>query len=94
MAISKEDVEHIALLSRLTFNSQEIEACAQQLSSILAYMEKMNTLDTEGVEPAAHVLPLKNVFREDVCKPGLPLKDALANDPENEAGQFRVPRIV
>ena len=94
MTISKQDVEHVALLARLALNDEEIEAYTQQLNSILGYMEKMNTLDTVGVEPTAHVLPLKNVFREDMNIKGLPQDDALANAPDKEAGQFRVPRIV
>lgn len=94
MTISKQDVEHVALLARLALNDEEIEAYTQQLNSILGYMEKMNTLDTAGVEPTAHVLPLKNVFREDMNIKGLPQDDALANAPDKEAGQFRVPRIV
>lgn len=94
MTISKQDVEHVALLARLALNDEEIEAYTQQLNSILGYMEKMNTLDTAGVEPTAHLLPLKNVFREDINIQGLPQDDALANAPDKEAGQFRVPRIV
>jgi len=94
MTISKQDVEHVAFLARLAFTDEEIEAYTQQLNSILGYMEKMNTLDTAGVEPTAHVLPLKNVFREDEHKPGLPQDYAVANAPDKEAGQFRVPRIV
>ncbi|MEW6661043.1 MAG: Asp-tRNA(Asn)/Glu-tRNA(Gln) amidotransferase subunit GatC [Bacillota bacterium] len=94
MTITKQDVEHVALLARLALNDEEIEAYTQQLNSILGYMEKMNALDTKGVEPTAHVLPLKNVFREDVNKPGLPQDEALVNAPDKEAGQFKVPRIV
>jgi aspartyl-tRNA(Asn)/glutamyl-tRNA(Gln) amidotransferase subunit C len=94
MALNKKDVENIALLARLALDEIEIEAYTRQLNSILGYMEKINTLDTERVEPTAHVLPLKNVFREDENKPGLTQEVALANAPDQEGGQFRVPRIV
>ena len=93
MGISINDVEHVALLARLAFSDKEKEEYAQQLSDILGYMDKLNTLDTEEVEPTAHVLPLKNVFREDRAEPGLKREAALQNAPEKEDGQFKVPKI-
>lgn len=94
VTISKQDVEHVALLARLELSEEEKEAYTQQLNSILGYMEKLNALDTNNVEPTAHVLPMDNVFREDKVDSGLPREKALQNAPAVEEGQFKVPRIV
>ncbi|TDA67491.1 MAG: Asp-tRNA(Asn)/Glu-tRNA(Gln) amidotransferase subunit GatC [Clostridia bacterium] len=94
MSISLEEVEHVALLARLELGPAEKEAYTQQLNAILGYMEKLNELDTENVEPMAHVLPLANVFREDEVKPGLAPEAALDQAPDKHDNQFRVPKIV
>ncbi|MDK2820761.1 MAG: aspartyl-tRNA(Asn)/glutamyl-tRNA(Gln) amidotransferase subunit [Clostridia bacterium] len=94
MAITKNEVEHVALLARLKLSSEEMEAYTEQLNAILGYMDKLDTLDTGNVEPTAHVLPLRNVFREDVERPGLAKEKALAGAPEASEGQFKVPRVV
>ncbi|MGB9662054.1 MAG: Asp-tRNA(Asn)/Glu-tRNA(Gln) amidotransferase subunit GatC [Moorellaceae bacterium] len=94
MPLGKEEVEHVALLARLYLSEEEKEAYTQQLNDILNYMEKLNVLDTREVEPTAHVLPLRNVFREDVVRPGLPRDKALEGAPAAREGQFEVPRVV
>ncbi|MGI9951765.1 Asp-tRNA(Asn)/Glu-tRNA(Gln) amidotransferase subunit GatC [Moorellaceae bacterium AZ2] len=94
MRLSKKEVEHVALLARLHLSEEEKEAYTQQLNTILDYMEKLNALNTEGVEPTAHVLPLRNVFREDAVRPGLPREKALEGAPTAREGQFKVPRVV
>lgn len=94
MPISLYDVEHVALLARLELDAAEKEAYTEQLNAILGYMEKLNELDTTDVEPMAHVLPIKNVFREDEVKPGLDRETALSQAPDAWDGQFRVPKIV
>jgi len=94
VTISKADVEHVALLARLELTEEEKERYTQQLNNILGYMEKMNALDTAGVEPTAHVLPMQNVFREDAARPGLPRELALHNAPQAQDGMYKVPRIV
>jgi len=94
MKISAKDVEHVALLSRLELSEQEIEEYCGSLNVILDYMELLNTLDTSNVEPTAHVLPIKNVFREDELKPSMDKELVLSNAPEEENGYFRVPRIL
>ena len=66
----------------------------QQLSAILDYIDQLNQLNTDGVEPLAHPLPVQNVFRPDEPRPSLPLEEALAGAPEVEADRFKVPRIV
>jgi aspartyl-tRNA(Asn)/glutamyl-tRNA(Gln) amidotransferase subunit C len=94
MKISKQDVEHVARLARLEITETEKEAFSQQLSNILTYVEKLNALKTEGVEPTATVLGQTNVFREDKPRPSLPVEKALANAPEQAGGFFVVPKII
>ncbi|MBI4401113.1 MAG: Asp-tRNA(Asn)/Glu-tRNA(Gln) amidotransferase subunit GatC [Nitrospirae bacterium] len=94
MKISKEEVEHVAKLARLEITEAEKEVFSKQLSDILTFMDKLKTLNTEGVEPTATVLEQTNVFREDKSRASLPVEKALANAPESEAGHFRVPKIL
>jgi len=92
--LTKEQVEHVALLARLELSDEEKEKYATQLSAILEYAEALNKVDTENVPPTAHVLPLKNVFREDRVCAHLANEKALANAPDREGNYFRVPRIL
>jgi aspartyl-tRNA(Asn)/glutamyl-tRNA(Gln) amidotransferase subunit C len=94
MKISKQEVEHVAKLARLELSEQEKEKLTDQLSNILTYVEKLNELDTAGVEPTAHVLDIDNVMREDVAGESLTQEKALANAPEKSAGHYRVPKII
>ncbi len=93
MSLSEKDVQYVARLSRLELSEPEVHLYSQQLSSILGYIEQLNTLDTKDVEPLAHVLDLRNVFRADEVKPSLSQKEILANGPETAAGHFKVPKI-
>jgi aspartyl-tRNA(Asn)/glutamyl-tRNA(Gln) amidotransferase subunit C len=92
--ISRQDVEHVARLARLALSDAEIERMREQLSGILAYIDKLRALDTAGVEPTSHAVPLVNVMREDDNRPCLPQDEALANAPERSGQYFRVPRII
>jgi aspartyl-tRNA(Asn)/glutamyl-tRNA(Gln) amidotransferase subunit C len=92
--ISKEEIEHIASLARLSLTEREKELFGSQLSSILDYMEKLNELDTRNVEPTSHVLPLSNVVRDDIPGPSIPGEDALMNAPDHTEKFFRVPKII
>ncbi len=94
MKITRQDVENVALLSRLEMTKEELDAYAGQLNAILEYADVLNKLNTKDVEPTAHVLPLKNVMRADEVKPSLPRELALANAPETEDGYFKVPKIM
>jgi aspartyl-tRNA(Asn)/glutamyl-tRNA(Gln) amidotransferase subunit C len=94
MALTREEVLHVANLARLSLAPAEIELFTRQLNDILAYIEKLQELDTAGVEPLAHVIPVFNVFREDVVKVGLSRDAALDNAPAREEGAFVVPRII
>ena len=92
--ISKQDVEHVAMLARLEFSQEQLEAFTKQLNDILGYIEKLNELDTGDVEPTAHVLPLHNVTREDISRDYFDNETALRNAPDKKDGMFRVPKIV
>jgi aspartyl-tRNA(Asn)/glutamyl-tRNA(Gln) amidotransferase subunit C len=94
MKLSKEEVEHVAKLSRLAVSEEEKESFSRQLSEILTYIGKLNELDTSKVEPTSHVLDLSNVFRDDVVRESLSAADALANAPDRENDHFRVPKII
>ena len=94
MKISKQQVEHVALLARLELTEEEKQLYTEQLNSILEFAEILDKLDTSAVEPTAHPLPLRNVFREDVVKPSLSQAEVLANSPDPEDGFFKVPKIV
>jgi len=92
MHITKQEVEHVARLARLEITETEKEAFSQQLSGILTYVEKLNTLKTGGVEAAA--AEQANVFREDKSRPSLSVEKATANAPESADGFFVVPKII
>jgi aspartyl-tRNA(Asn)/glutamyl-tRNA(Gln) amidotransferase subunit C len=94
MSVTIEDVERIAALARLTLTDSEKDTYTGQLNQILAYMEKLNTLDTDNVEPLAHVLDAVNVMRDDVETPSLPAEKVLGNAPDRTEKFFRVPRVV
>lgn len=94
MAISIEDVEHIAWLARLELTDEEKEKFSSQLSSILEHAGKISELDLKGVPPTSHAVPISNVFREDVAGADLSQEEALSNAPKKESGAFVVPKIV
>ena len=91
MAISRDEVLHVARLARLALTDEEVERLGAQLNAILEAVGKVAELDLEGVEPTAHPLDLVNVWAEDAPKESLPVEDALANAPDREAGFFQVP---
>lgn len=94
MSISSKDVQYLAHLARIELTPEEIQRFAGELDEILAYVEKLKSVDTDGVLPTSHVLPLANVYREDANRPSLPAEEALANAPDREGPYFRVPRII
>ncbi len=94
MKISEKEVEQLAFLSRLDLQGEELADWTKSLNAVLDYLELLNNLDISAVEPAAHVLPLKNIFREDRPQQSLDKELVLANAPEEEEGSFVVPRIV
>lgn len=92
--IDRKMVERVAVLSRLELSEAEIAQFSTQLSAIVDYIEKINTLDTADVEPLTHCLPVHNVLREDIEQPSLPNEAALANAPDQVDGYFKVPKIL
>ncbi|HOV78986.1 MAG TPA: Asp-tRNA(Asn)/Glu-tRNA(Gln) amidotransferase subunit GatC [Bacillota bacterium] len=92
--ITGKDVDHVALLGRLELTDEEREMYTRQLNEILEYFQYLQRLDTENVQPTAHVLPLKNVFREDWVGQHISREEALANCPDRDGSYFKVPRIV
>ena len=91
MAISREEVLHVARLARLALTDEEVERLGAQLNAILEAVGKVAELDLKDVDPTAHPLELVNVWAEDEPRPCLAVEEALANAPDREAGFFRVP---
>jgi len=91
---TRAEIEHVTLLARLELTEEEKGLFSKQLSSILEYINKLNELNTEGVEPTSHVVPLKNVFREDESRLSLPKDRALENAPNKTDDFYKVPKII
>jgi aspartyl-tRNA(Asn)/glutamyl-tRNA(Gln) amidotransferase subunit C len=94
MAISREEVEHVAYLARLGLTEDEKTTLQEQLSAILDYMRAINELDTSQIPPTAQVIPLRNVMRADEPQPSLSPDQVLENAPDREGGFFRVPPVL
>lgn len=94
MKITQDTVEYVAALAKLKLSEEEKNQTAQDLERILAYIETMNGLDTDGVEPMSHVLPVKNVFREDIVTNKDNREEVLKNAPKQKDGSFSVPKTV
>jgi aspartyl-tRNA(Asn)/glutamyl-tRNA(Gln) amidotransferase subunit C len=94
MALTLEEVEHIATLARLRLTAAEKARYREQLSAILDYMTMLKRLDTSAIEPTATVLPLRTVLRPDTVTPSLPPEALLSNAPAAEAQMFRVPAVL
>ncbi|MBI5215607.1 MAG: Asp-tRNA(Asn)/Glu-tRNA(Gln) amidotransferase subunit GatC [Ignavibacteriae bacterium] len=94
MSVTIKEVERVANLARLEFTEEEKETFTHQLNDILAYMEKLNELDTSNVEPLSHVIELQNVFREDTVEPSPPREEMLKNAPSKNEKFFKVPKVI
>ena len=94
MRISIDEVRHVAELARLDLDPAEERRLTGQLNAILEYMGQLGEVDTAGIEPTSHVLPLTNVMRDDLVGDCLPNAEALANAPAAEQGHFAVPKII
>ncbi|MDH7599334.1 MAG: Asp-tRNA(Asn)/Glu-tRNA(Gln) amidotransferase subunit GatC [Sedimentisphaerales bacterium] len=92
--IDKALVRKVASLARLELSEQEVKEFTGQLCAILEYFHKINLLDTEGIEPLAHCLPITNRLREDQIQPGLDPGQALKNAPDRDGDLFKVPPIL
>ena len=94
MAISREQVEHVAHLARLGLSDDETNRLQQQLSQILGHMQMIDQLDTSAIPPTAQVIPLSSVMRDDVARPSKPVEEILANAPRREGDFFKVPPVL
>lgn len=94
MSVTKKDVEYIANLARLKFSDEELENFTSELNEILNYIEKLNELNTENIEPLSHPIENINVFREDQLKPSIDREEALKNAPSSTEEFFKVPKVI
>jgi aspartyl-tRNA(Asn)/glutamyl-tRNA(Gln) amidotransferase subunit C len=94
MKISREEVEHVARLARLELTEGEKEMFTGQMDAMLAYVDKLNELDTKGITPTSHAVPMENAFREDEVAPSIGIDKALLNAPDRSDNFFRVPQVI
>jgi aspartyl-tRNA(Asn)/glutamyl-tRNA(Gln) amidotransferase subunit C len=94
MALTDEQVRHVALLARLGLSDEERARLREQLSTILAHIDQLATLDLDAIPPTAQVIPLEPVLREDVVTPSLTVEQVLANAPRSEGGFIKVKAIL
>jgi aspartyl-tRNA(Asn)/glutamyl-tRNA(Gln) amidotransferase subunit C len=94
MKITKEEILHVAHLARLELDDAAIEKYAVQIGEVLAYVDMLKRVDTEGVRPTSHAISLTNAFREDEPREHLAVDKALANAPERDEDSFIVPKVV
>jgi aspartyl-tRNA(Asn)/glutamyl-tRNA(Gln) amidotransferase subunit C len=92
--IERQDVEHVARLTRLQLSEAELERMRGELNSILAHLDTLRAVDTTGVEPTSHTVDIVNVMREDEVEPTFSPDAMLANAPDRRGELFRVPRII
>jgi aspartyl-tRNA(Asn)/glutamyl-tRNA(Gln) amidotransferase subunit C len=94
MALTRADVEKVSLLGRLLLSPTELDTMTTQLVRVVGYVEQLNEVKTEGVQPMAHAVEMQNVFREDALKESLPRDAALANAPKRDGECYRVPAVL
>ncbi len=92
--ISDETIEYVGILAKLELSDKEKEQAKKDMGSMLDYIDKLNELDTKGVEPMSHVFPVHNVFREDIVTNNDDRDNILKNAPEEKDGSFMVPKTV
>ena len=94
MSVTKDEVKYIASLSRLEFNESELEDFTNEFNQILNYIDKLNELDTENIEPLSHPIEKKNVFRKDKLVASINRDEALKNAPDKTDEYFKVPKVI
>lgn len=92
--ISDETINYISILAKLELSALEKEQAKKDIGEMLNYIEKLNELDTDGIEPMTHVFPVTNVFRDDVVENGDMSSEILANAPQQKGGAFKVPKTI
>ncbi len=94
MPITLEQVAEVAALAKLAFNGEQTAKLTKELDQIVAYVDKLNELDTSNIAPTSHVFDLKNVFRDDEVETWLSQEEAVKNAPRKKAGYFSVPKVI
>jgi aspartyl-tRNA(Asn)/glutamyl-tRNA(Gln) amidotransferase subunit C len=94
MSLTAAEVRWVAQLARLDLSESDLALLTRQLSAIMDYVNQLQQVNTDGVEPLAHPLPVHNVFRPDEPAPALPVEEALANAPERRDGFYVVPAVL
>ena len=94
MKVTKDDLETVAVLSRLEIPAAQQDTYLQQMDSILTYMDNLAAVDTTDVQPTTYALPMQNVFREDEVRPSLDREAALSNAPLKDDNYFKVPKVL
>ncbi|MCK5825946.1 MAG: Asp-tRNA(Asn)/Glu-tRNA(Gln) amidotransferase subunit GatC [Desulfuromusa sp.] len=94
MKINHQDVEHVARLARLSLEPDDLKIMTGQMDAILGYVDKLNELDTTGIEPLAHAVPMSNAFREDEITEPIGVERTLQNAPQQADNYFKVPKII
>lgn len=94
MKVTREDLQNVAVLSRLAIAEDKADGYIAQMDAILSYMDNLSEINTDAVKPTTYALPMENVFRKDVVKPSLDRELALSNAPLKEGGYFKVPRVL
>ncbi|KKN85884.1 hypothetical protein LCGC14_0275020 [marine sediment metagenome] len=92
--IDEKLIRHIGRLSRIELTDEQVETFGRQFTDIVAYMDKLQELDTEGVEPMAHAVPIHNVFGDDVVVESIGPERALANAPDRDGDFYKVPKVI
>lgn len=92
--ITDETIEYVGILAKLELSEEEKEQAKKDMTNMLDYIDRLNELDTEGVEPLSHVFPVNNVFREDIITNEDDRENILLNAPEQKNGSFHVPKTV
>ncbi len=92
--ISNEVIDYVSILAKLDLSEEEKEHAKSDMGRMLDYIDKLNELDTQGVEPVSHIFPMNNVFRDDVVENGDDRDNILKNAPETKDGCFKVPKTV
>ena len=94
MKVTEKDIKTVASLSRLSIREDETAGVIEQLDKFLTYVENLQSIDTENIEPTTYALPMQNVFRDDKVKPSLDRELAISNAPLADDGYFKVPRVL
>ncbi len=94
MKITRAEVEHVGRLARLALSEEELDSLTGDMDAILDYVEQLNALDTDGIVPTAHAVPIENAFRSDEIRAGFTPEQALSNAPDKAESAFRVKRVL